>query len=95
MSGDAAAASAERRDAVRITALLFAQYRSDAGTDALELELPAGATVRTAARAVEAALDGTVTLRGAMAAVNERYGRPDSVLTDGDRVAFLPPVSGG
>lgn len=80
---------------IRVSALLFAQYRSDAGTESLELELPAGATVRTAAREVESRLAPALSLRGAMAAVNERYERPDRELDDGDRVAFLPPLSGG
>ena len=28
-------------------------------------------------------------------AVNLEYARPDQVLSEGDEVAFLPPVSGG
>jgi molybdopterin converting factor subunit 1 len=78
---------------VKVTALLFARYRADAGVDRLELELPAGATVRSAADAV-AARTG-IGLAGAMCAVNERYSRPEEGLDAGDRVAFLPPVSGG
>jgi molybdopterin converting factor subunit 1 len=30
-----------------------------------------------------------------MIAVNESYARPDTVLHDGDEVAFIPPVAGG
>lgn len=78
---------------MRVTALLFARYRVDAGVDRLELDLPAGATVRSAAEAV-ASRTG-VALEGAMCAVNERYSRPEEALDIGDRVAFLPPVSGG
>lgn len=81
------------RNPVRVTALLFAQYRVDGGRERLELELPAGATVRSAAEALEAQLP--LSLAGAMAAVNERYSRPEQPLAEGDRVAFLPPVSGG
>lgn len=78
---------------MRVTALLFARYRADAGVDRLELDLPDGATVRSAAEAV-AARTG-VELAGSMCAVNERYSRPEEGLGAGDRVAFLPPVSGG
>ena len=34
-------------------------------------------------------------LRSAAVAVNQEYVRPGSLLTDGDEVAILPPVSGG
>lgn len=30
-----------------------------------------------------------------MIAVNETYARPDTVLRDGDELAFIPPVAGG
>ena len=76
-----------------VTALLFAQYRAQAGVGSLDLELPAGSTVRRAAD--ELATRTGILLSGAMCAVNERYSRPDDPLHEGDRVAFLPPVSGG
>lgn len=76
-----------------ITARLFARYRAEAGVAELLLDLPDDTTVRDAARAVER--QARIVLRGAMCAVNERYSDPDARLGDGDRVAFLPPVSGG
>lgn len=76
-----------------VTVLLFAQYRAEAGLGSVDLDLPAGATVRDAADA--AAGRTGVALTGAMCAVNEAYSRPDASLSPGDRVAFLPPVSGG
>jgi len=30
-----------------------------------------------------------------LVAVNEKYAKPDKILTEGDRVALFPPVSGG
>ena len=33
--------------------------------------------------------------RSAGFALNGRYTRPDNPLSDGDTIAFLPPVSGG
>ena len=30
-----------------------------------------------------------------MIAVNEAYARPDTILRDGDELAFIPPVAGG
>ncbi len=55
--------------------------------------MPDGATVRRAATEVSARTG--LELSGAMCAVNERYSRPEQALKAGDRVAFLPPVSGG
>ncbi|MEJ2290064.1 MAG: MoaD/ThiS family protein [Deinococcales bacterium] len=77
-----------------VTVLLFADLRVAAARERLELDLPAGATVRSAADRLEADL-GTGRLRGVMCAVNERYASPTTALADGDVVAFLPPVSGG
>lgn len=76
-----------------MTALLFARYRADAGTGSLPLQLDDDATVRSAAAAVSRSTG--VRLEGAMCAINERYCRPEDPLAEGDRVAFLPPVSGG
>jgi molybdopterin synthase sulfur carrier subunit len=79
---------------VTVTVLLFADLRVAAERPGLELELPAGSTVRNAADRVEREL-GSGRLRGVMCAVNERYADPSTALAEGDVVAFLPPVSGG
>jgi molybdopterin converting factor subunit 1 len=75
-----------------IRVLLFASYRQQAGTK--ELALDAGATPREVARQLEARFP-SLTLKGALCAVNERYADPDEALKPGDTVAFFPPVSGG
>jgi len=79
---------------VTVTVLLFAELRALAGSKHLELQLPESATVRAAADRLEASL-GQGRLSGAMCALNERYVEPGTRLSDGDVVAFLPPVSGG
>jgi sulfur-carrier protein len=79
---------------VTVTVLLFADLRVAAQRPRLELALPTGSTVRTAADQLERVL-GSDRLRGVMCAVNERYADPGTTLADGDVVAFLPPVSGG
>ena len=78
---------------VRVTALLFAQFRVAAGRQRIEVELEGDATVRSLAERLQG--DLALDLKGALCAVDERYSDPDVVLHGGETVAFLPPVSGG
>lgn len=78
---------------MKVSVLLFARLKREAGTGEVTVDLPDSATVRDAARLVER--DHPVSLGGCMAAVNERYATPDTPLSDGDELAFLPPVAGG
>jgi molybdopterin converting factor subunit 1 len=70
---------------------LFAQLRERAGRDAVELELPDGARVADAL----AALDGVAGGLPVVMAVNREYAGSDRVLSAGDELALVPPVSGG
>ena len=62
----------------------------------IEMELSEGATVADARQRV---LNGHPNAKAAaataMVAVNQRYSNDETLLADGDEVAFLPPVSGG
>ncbi len=81
---------------MRVTVRLFARLRDLVGTGELARDVPAGATVRTV-------WDGLVRDYPAIApyaeslscAVNIDYARMTTAVSDGDEVAFLPPVSGG
>lgn len=79
---------------MQVRVLLFANLKQQAGRGELSLELPEPATVRSAAAALGERL-GALPLEGVMCAVNERYVDPGTALSEGDTVAFLPPVSGG
>jgi molybdopterin synthase catalytic subunit len=82
--------------AVRVTALLFARLREQAGADRFDLELPAGATVADAyadLRLRHPALEPRKEI--VRPALNQEFTAWDSPLSDGDEVAFIPPVSGG
>lgn len=81
---------------MQIRAVFFALYRDIAGADELEFDLPAGSSVE----------DLVVHLRDQggnwktfppqpAAAVNLKYTDLGELLSDGDEVAFIPPVSGG
>ena len=75
---------------------MFASYREKAGTGSLELDAPAGSTVGDVASQVAAMYPGLAAdPSGIVVAVNREYRDHGHTLSDGDEVAFIPPVSGG
>jgi molybdopterin converting factor subunit 1 len=81
---------------MRVRFLLFASYRELAGTDELELELPAGASAADAVVALRA--QGIAFARipaQPVVAVNREYASLTTLLQADDEVALLPPVAGG
>jgi MoaE-MoaD fusion protein len=70
---------------------LFAALRERAGVNELALELPDGALVRDALARVERLTSGLPVVM----AVNQEYAGEDQVLSAGDEIALIPPVSGG
>jgi len=82
--------------ALRIRVRLFAVQRELAGTRELALELPHGATIEDAWRAIvelhPVLAPGRQSVRFAR---NGTYAEPGDGLSDGDELAFIPPVSGG
>ncbi|MGE3844296.1 MAG: molybdopterin converting factor subunit 1 [Vicinamibacterales bacterium] len=81
---------------MRVTIRLFARLRDIVGSSELEHEVPAPATVADVwRRLVGSHPDLAAYANSLSCAVNEEYVRWDAALSDGDEVAFLPPVSGG
>lgn len=80
---------------MRVRALFFAAYREWAGSDSLDADLRAGATVADLVAEVRRAPGLDRLPEAPVVAVNEEYARLDHRLREGDEVAFLPPVSGG
>ena len=85
---------------MKVKILYFANVREKLGTDAEELDLPAGvatvAGLRSHLRArggvwAEAMADGKL-LR---AAVNQDMAQAAAAIKAGDEIAFFPPVTGG
>ncbi len=74
----------------------FALYRERAGANTHRLELPEGATVADLTGEVRrlfprlAPPDVQIVV-----AVNADYAEPETVLSNGDDVCLIPPVSGG
>ena len=81
---------------MRVRVRLFASLREAAGQERLELELPDGAKVEDAWRRLSSDHPALESRRQSLgAAVNRAYAGFETVLRDGDEVAFIPPVSGG
>ena len=81
---------------MRVTVRLFARLRDVTGAAELERELPEGATARLLWDTLAGEYAGLEAYRDAVpAAVNAEYAPMNHRLSDGDEVAFLPPVSGG
>jgi len=81
---------------MRVTIRLFARLRDIVGASELEHDVPAPATVGDVwRRLVGSYPDLAAYAPSVSCAVNEDYVRWDAALSDGDEIAFLPPVSGG
>ena len=83
-----------------ITILYFARLRESLGTASEKIVLPAGvrdlASLRELLRSrggawAEELEDG----RPVRAAVNQDMARSETLIADGDEIAFFPPVTGG
>ena len=75
---------------------LFARLRELVGAGDLTIEVPGGTTVADVWAAVVAAHPAAGAYARSMScAVNLDYARMTTTVSDGDEVAFLPPVSGG
>jgi MoaE-MoaD fusion protein len=80
-----------------VTVRLFAILRERAGSDSVELDLPAGATVADAFDRL-AAVPGLAELVERMPlrmAVNREYAFADAPIAAGDELAVISPISGG
>lgn len=82
--------------AMKVRLLFFAVLRDIAGTDARDLELPAGSTAADVWRTLRETYAKLADYaQPPMVAINETYAAADAVLRDGDELAFIPPVAGG
>lgn len=81
---------------MKVTALLFAGLREEAGESRVEVDLPEGSE---AGDLVAAVLDDPKRAKEwrdvLLYAVKNDYVAPDHPLCDGDEVALIPPVAGG
>ena len=79
-----------------MTVRLFARLRDLVGAGELNREVPPGATVRTVWDDLAREYPAIAPYAESMScAVSIDYARMTTAVSDGDEVAFLPPVSGG
>lgn len=81
---------------IAVRVLFFAAYRDLVGTSALDLELPPGSSVGDLVAGIRGrGRPYDVLPADPAVAVNRRYAGLDVPLSEGDEVAFIPPVAGG
>jgi molybdopterin converting factor subunit 1 len=81
---------------MRVTIRLFARLRDLAGSGELVRDVPGPATVQSVWRALVTEMPALSDYERTMSvAVNADYARMSAPVSEGDEVAFLPPVSGG
>ena len=81
---------------MRVTVRLFARLRDIDGTGELMRETPAGANVAAVwSSLVTDFPELSAYEKSISCAVNADYSRFTAAVSDGDEIAFLPPVSGG
>ena len=81
---------------MRVNLLYFASFRDAAGRAEEIRELPEGARVADLWGCVAREIPRLAAFPAMPpASVNQEYVSADTVLRDGDEVAFLPPVAGG
>jgi molybdopterin converting factor subunit 1 len=82
--------------AMRVRLLYFAVLRDIMGTSEAEVTLPEGTRASDVWQTMRSEhLQLAAYERPPMTAINESYASPESVLGDGDVLAFIPPVAGG
>ncbi len=81
---------------MHVRILHFASFREAAGRDEEQRNVPAGTRAADLWKALgaENAFFGRYTITPPVA-VNREYVSADTVLSEDDEVAFLPPVAGG
>lgn len=80
---------------VRVRVRFFASYAEAFGREEMGVELRAGASVADCVAAVRADPAAARLPPHPLVAVNQRYAKPEALLSDGDEVALIPPVAGG
>jgi molybdopterin converting factor subunit 1 len=81
---------------VQVRLLFFASIKDIVGARQIDVEIPAGTTVRALLEMLEKKYPRLAGYRSILlTSVNEEYANPETTIADGDEVGVFPPVSGG
>ena len=81
---------------MKVRVLNFAVLREIVGKAAIDLSLADGARARDVWQSMRRDYGALAAYeQPPLVAINESYATPDTVLHDGDELAFIPPVAGG
>lgn len=81
---------------ITVTVKLFAAFQEAISTDCIQISLPARSNVRQVYDYLISDYPALAQWRSLTRyAVNLEFVEPDMLLSDGDEVALIPPVSGG
>jgi sulfur-carrier protein len=81
--------------AIAVLVRFFARLRELTGSETEEVKASAGARVASVYAAMRAYHPSLPPQEGVRAALNHEFADWDDIVSDGDEVAFIPPVSGG
>lgn len=81
---------------MRVTIRLFARLKDITGATELQRDVATPATVADVWKRLTSEWPALAAYGGSISsAVNTEYARMDASVSEGDEIAFLPPVSGG
>ena len=81
---------------MKLSIRFFSTYKDVTGVDTLVVERPGRASVEDLLEYILEQYPGLKRFRkGALIAVNKEFSDLEYELSDGDEVAFMPPVGGG
>ncbi|HHN74417.1 MAG TPA: MoaD/ThiS family protein [Acidobacteria bacterium] len=80
---------------IRVRVRCFSHLRYELGTDAFDLELPAGSTLGQASERILERAAGKLEGLPFRMALNGEFSEAGATLSAGDEVALIPPVQGG
>jgi molybdopterin converting factor subunit 1 len=80
---------------MKIKVKCFSQVKYALGENEIILEMETGSTTLGLEKIIREKADGKLDGVSLRVAVNQQYQSEETILTDGDEVAFIPPVQGG
>ena len=80
---------------IQVKVKCFSQVKYALGKNELNLDLKTGTTSTGLDKLIRKKADGKLDGVSLRVAVNQKYVPEETVLDDGDEVAFIPPVQGG